>query len=166
MIALWILVGVVLAAFGLVVLRGAPYVPTHRKQLESAFDELLPLTERDTVVDLGSGDGVVLLAAAKRGAGTVGYELNPFLVLISWLRLRRFKRSRIIMQDFMLLPSLPPETTVVYAFTTGHTIDAIGRKMVEWSEMRELHFISYGFTLGDREPVRSRGPMHLYAFKQ
>lgn len=32
------------------------------------------------VVDLGSGDGILLIEAAKLGAQATGYEINPFLV--------------------------------------------------------------------------------------
>ena len=34
------------------------------------------VTHGSVVVDLGSGDGVLLIAAAKRGAHAIGYELS------------------------------------------------------------------------------------------
>jgi precorrin-6B methylase 2 len=41
------------------------------------------LTPRDFVMDLGSGDGRMIIAAAKRGARGVGVEFNPDLVELS-----------------------------------------------------------------------------------
>lgn len=162
---LWLVGSLLIVSFGLIVVRGAPYVPTHRRQIEVAFDELYPLKKTDTVVDLGSGDGIVLLAAVTRGASAVGYELNPILLLISRFRLRkRINHASVVNKDFLRLQTLPPETTVVYAFTTGHNIEAIGRKMQQWSQQKPLHFISYGFALKDIAPLRSSGPMHLYLF--
>jgi 16S rRNA A1518/A1519 N6-dimethyltransferase RsmA/KsgA/DIM1 with predicted DNA glycosylase/AP lyase activity len=42
--------------------------------------DLAEVGEGDTVYDLGSGDGRVLLAAADRGAKAVGIEIDPALV--------------------------------------------------------------------------------------
>lgn len=41
------------------------------------------IKEGETVVDLGSGDGRLLIESAKRGAFAAGYEINPFLIAIS-----------------------------------------------------------------------------------
>jgi hypothetical protein len=42
-------------------------------------------TSARSFVDLGSGDGRIVLAAGKHGFHGVGYELNPWLVLYSRL---------------------------------------------------------------------------------
>src|SRR3989344_5340710 len=39
--------------------------------------------EGETAIDLGSGDGRLLFAAAQIGAHTIGYEINPFLVVLT-----------------------------------------------------------------------------------
>src|SRR3990167_11438551 len=91
-VAIVIVVATILLVFGLVVFRGAPYVPTLRKNLEQGFRDVYPLSERDLLVDIGSGDGVVLRQAAKCGARAIGYELNPFLVVISKLLSRSEER--------------------------------------------------------------------------
>ena len=56
--------------FLLTALFGAPYVPTQKKQIESAFTKLRPFKKNDVLVDLGSGDGVVLDEAIRAGAST------------------------------------------------------------------------------------------------
>ena len=66
-------------------LIGAPYAPTRMRAVKRAF-ELLDIGVQDTVVDLGVGDGKVLLAAAGRGAKAYGYELSPIMFLIAFLR--------------------------------------------------------------------------------
>ena len=45
----------------------------------AAMLDLAAVTPADTVYDLGSGDGRVLLAAARKGATAVGIELDPAL---------------------------------------------------------------------------------------
>jgi SAM-dependent methyltransferase len=53
-----------------------------------AMLDLAEVSEADTVYDLGSGDGRVLLAAAGRGARAVGVEIDPELVERSRQRVR------------------------------------------------------------------------------
>ncbi|MBC7746568.1 hypothetical protein H7Y40_01145 [Pedobacter sp.] len=163
-VLLWLLGTFLLISFGFIVARGAPYVPTHSRQLDIAFDELYHLSKHDTVVDLGSGDGIVLRAATKRGASAIGYELNPVLALLTRFRLRGEPNVTVHIKDFLSLGKLPPKATVVYAFTTGHNIEEIGRKMEQWASARQLYFISYGFALKDTQMIDSKGAMHLYSF--
>ncbi|XP_063156261.1 ATP synthase subunit C lysine N-methyltransferase isoform X2 [Candoia aspera] len=58
-----------------------PFVPATSKQVENV---LIMLKGRNgTLVDIGSGDGRIVIAAAKVGFKAVGYELNPWLVWYS-----------------------------------------------------------------------------------
>merc|ERR1719512_135928 len=41
------------------------------------------------LVDFGSGDGRLVAGAASHGMQAVGYELNPYLILLSRLRFRK-----------------------------------------------------------------------------
>lgn len=165
MIEFWIIGGILFLFFGLIVLRGAPYVPTHQRQLESLFSEVYPLSEKDIVLDLGSGDGRVLLTAVQKRAGAIGYELNPLLVWWSRVRLRRYPRARVQIADYLLVKDIPRAVSVIYAFSTSQSIKPIERKLVQWSHYRQLDFISYGFQIPGRAAVRSVGPMHVYRFE-
>src|SRR5690606_196736 len=82
-------ISVIVLLFGFVVLFGAPYLPTLSRQQAEAL-ELLDLKPGQTMLELGSGDGRMLIAAARRGVKAVGYELNPLLVAWSWLVTRRY----------------------------------------------------------------------------
>ena len=64
MIALWV-VGGVLVLFALTAFTGAPYVPSHRRDIQRVFREGVKLTKDDVVLDIGAGDGIVLIEAAK-----------------------------------------------------------------------------------------------------
>lgn len=162
--ALYIFATLIIICFGFVILRGAPYVPSHRRQLHLALTELYPLSAHDTLVDLGSGDGIVLRTARRLGARAIGYELNPLLVLLSRMISVGDRQLIVRMKDYSRVVKLPEDVTVVYAFTTSHSIEAIGRMMQRWSTDRPLYLISYGFMLKDQQPVRRKGPMTLYKF--
>lgn len=54
-----------------------PYVPTPQNVVEKML-EVAEVTENDTVYDLGSGDGrIVITAAQKYGAHGVGIDIDP-----------------------------------------------------------------------------------------
>jgi SAM-dependent methyltransferase len=97
------------------------WVPTP----EALVERMLTMAQvgpRDVVYDLGSGDGRLVIAAARRGARAVGVEFNPDLVALSEGRARaegvagkaRFVQGDIFETDFSeatvvtlyLLPSL------------------------------------------------------------
>lgn len=59
-----------------------PYVGTRRSKVKTIM-ELSAIKEHETLVDLGSGDGRLLVEAAKRGAQAIGYEINPILIFVT-----------------------------------------------------------------------------------
>lgn len=71
---------------------GIPYVPATHRQLVCILSRLKKNSKRQhsSMVDLGSGDGRIVIAAAKRGFQAMGIELNLWLVL--------FSRARAILQ--------------------------------------------------------------------
>lgn len=58
------------------------WLPTHEALVEQMLD-MVQLTPEDSLVDLGSGDGITVIKAAKRGARAHGIEFNPKLVELS-----------------------------------------------------------------------------------
>ena len=156
---------VIMLGFGFVVFWGAPYVPSKKKALEKALDELYPLGKHDVLVDIGSGDGIVLRAAARRGAKAVGYELNPLLVLISrWLS-KGEPRIAVHVANFWLV-KLPSDTTVVYVFTVTRDLGKLVRKMsTEATRLnRPLKLISYGCEIPGYTSLGTIGAHNLYEF--
>jgi len=164
MIWLWLVLIIVLL-FGLVAFRGAPYVPSHKSHVRQALCKLYPLTNSDVLVDIGSGDGVVLREAAKIGARAVGYEINPVLVIISRFLSRKYSRVSINLADFWLM-HLPDNTTVVYVFSVTRDM----KKIIKWMQKeanklnRPIHLINYGSELKGVKIVKSVGAYHLYTF--
>ena len=58
------------------------WVPTPEGLIAKMLD-MTKVTAADTVIDLGSGDGRTVIAAAKRGAKALGIEYNPDMVELS-----------------------------------------------------------------------------------
>jgi SAM-dependent methyltransferase len=59
--------------------RDTPYVPTPPDVVERMLD-MAAVRKGEFVIDLGSGDGRIAIAAARRGARAFGVDLNPELV--------------------------------------------------------------------------------------
>jgi precorrin-6B methylase 2 len=58
------------------------WVPTPQVLVDKMLD-MAKVTPQDVVIDLGSGDGRTVIAAAKRGARAFGIEYNPDMVELS-----------------------------------------------------------------------------------
>lgn len=70
------------------IVKGAPYLPSHDDAIEKML-KLSGVIEGQKVVDIGSGDGRIVTAFAQKGAVVHGYEINPFLVMWSFYRIKR-----------------------------------------------------------------------------
>ena len=154
--------GVILAVFLLTVFFGAPYVPTHKKELIKLFEKL-KLSKNDILADIGSGDGVVLKTASNFSAESIGFEINPFLVLFSKVRLRKCKNVQIYLKNFWTV--FPIENITVF-YTFGHQ-ERI-HKMLNLSQIQAnaqkspLLFISYGFEIKNLKPFKISGAHFVY----
>jgi hypothetical protein len=58
------------------------WVPTAQTLVDKMLD-MAKVTPTDYLIDLGSGDGRMVIAAAKRGAQALGIEYNPEMVALS-----------------------------------------------------------------------------------
>jgi SAM-dependent methyltransferase len=65
-----------------------PFVPSPQEVVNKMV-ELAGVGKNDTVYDLGSGDGRIVIAAAKKGARAIGFEIDPELVQQSRENIRK-----------------------------------------------------------------------------
>ena len=69
------------------------WVPTPQALADKMLN-LAQVTPQDYVIDLGSGDGRIVITAAKRGARAHGIEYNPDMVELSKRHGRPGRRGR------------------------------------------------------------------------
>lgn len=153
---------ILVLAFGFVVFFGAPYVPSHKKEIRGAFTHLYAVSKDDTIIDIGSGDGVVLREAARLGATGVGYELNPILVAISKVISPR-KQTTVHLMNFWNA-QLPLETTLVYMFgVTRDQSKFIAKMQAEATRLNHpLKVMTYGSGLDGQMEQKSYRGHRLY----
>lgn len=126
---------------------GAPFLPTP-SAIVGEMMEVGKIASTDIVSDLGSGDGRLVIAAAKKGARGQGWEINPVLVLVSFINAWRQgvgKRVSIHWGDYRKADLSKTTVVVLYTITGIHT-RALSEKC-----LRELspgtRILSYQFSL-------------------
>ena len=104
------------------------WLPTPEALVERML-AMAQVAQRNVLYDLGSGDGRLVIAAARRAARSVGVEFNPDLVAVSERRARengvagkaRFVRGDIFETDFS-------EATVVTSTSCRRSTCACARR--------------------------------------
>lgn len=147
--------------FMLAVFTGAPFLPTG-KNFVAKMVTVAQVQPGDTFIDLGSGDGRVVLAAAKQGARAIGYEINPFLVWIARLRIRtNGLRDRAEIRWQSLWSADLRAANVVSIFGISGMMPRLEHKLDK--ELPEgARVVSYVFSLPTWKPVHHEEGVRLY----
>lgn len=146
--------------FAAVLLFGAPYLPTRKRQAQEALD-LLGLKKGEVFVDLGCGDGVMLVHAAKRGLVAHGYELNPLVWLVAWLRCFRYKNAHVHLKNYWNV-DLPKETKGIYVFLLDPFMERLDKKLGQEAEGVKL--VSYTFKIPGKKSIATKNALNLYKY--
>ena len=114
------------------------------------------VTADDVVYDLGSGDGRIVIAAAKdRGARGVGFEIDPALVAEATERARRLGLAgRVTFRQDDLFKADLRDATVVTLYLSADLNLRLRPKL-----LRELRpgsrIVSHSFDMGDWAPTQT-----------
>jgi len=76
----------------------AIFFPSSKRMIDVVLD-FANIKKNDVFYDLGSGDGRILVEAAKKGIKVIGIEKNPLLNWIARRKTKNFKNVRIIQGD-------------------------------------------------------------------
>lgn len=154
---LYILVGL----FGFVLLFGAPYLPTKRKQTQTALD-LLNLKPGQTLYELGCGDGRVLKQAAQRGFNVVGYELNPLLVIFAKFYTWKYRKQvRIVWGNFWKADL--SQADGVFVFLLDRFMVKLDHKLN--SEVKKnTKLVSFAFKIPGKKATKVKHGIFLYQY--
>ena len=132
---------------------GAPFLPARRRDVDDAM-ALAQVTSADAIIDLGSGDGRFLVAAATQGARVIGYELNPFLVWFTKYAVRPFGERAQVYRRNMFEADLSG-VTKVFVFQMGHVMPRLAEKLSK--EAPQARIFTVAFDIPGYETVAQRG---------
>jgi len=143
---------------------GAGYDPTPIERVHKML-WLARLNENDVLYDLGSGDGRILLAAAKKyGVKAVGIEADPFRFVLSWffvLLAGQTKRIRVKFGNFF--KEKIGDASVVTVFLYTPTNNRLKEKF--FKELKPgTRIVSYFWIFHEWEPRDSLPNDNIYLY--
>jgi SAM-dependent methyltransferase len=133
----------------------APYVPTPREVVDRML-ELAEVRKGDVLYDLGSGDGrIVITAARKYGVKAVGFEIDPNLVKSSRDNVREAGVEHLVEireQDVRTVDLSPASVLTMYLYPAANLRlrPAIMRQLKPGSRV-----VSHEFGMGNWQPDRT-----------
>ncbi len=146
-------------------LTGAPYVPTTKLTANSMIG-LAKINKNSIVYDLGSGDGRLLNLALKQGAQkAIGYEINPYLVLVS--RLRFFfspfrKITQVYLKNFWQANLSDADVVLIYLLPWR--MEKLKQKLLTELQPGSL-VVSNSFIFPGWKPIRADPKNHVSVFQ-
>jgi predicted RNA methylase len=143
---------------------GAPWVPTPRKVAKRML-ELADVQETDVVIDLGSGDGrIIMIAANDYNARTIGIEADPIRLLWSRINISRkglSERATVFSGNFFHKDL--GEATVVTIYQTQEINNKLKPKLEK--ELKPgTRVVSHAFTFNGWEPKTVDRESQLYLY--
>lgn len=132
----------------------APFVPTPQEVVDRML-ELAQVSQGDVLYDLGSGDGRIVITAARRyRAKAVGFEIDPALVTYSQRNIKEAgveALAEIREQDIRTVDLSPASVVTMYLYPGANLRlrAAIMRQLKPGSRV-----VSHDFSMGDWKPDR------------
>jgi ribosomal protein L11 methylase PrmA len=155
LLVLWFLLIVAWASYS-----GAPWVPARRRDFQALLDDA-HIQKNNRLIELGCGDGRLLVAAANRGAVVVGYEINPLLWLVAWLRCINKPQISVRFGNFWQINLQPYD--VVITFLVPRTMPRLDRKAKR--EMKPgSRLISYIFEIKGKKSLKKGQAWFVYKY--
>ena len=143
---------------------GAPWVPTPKSKVRAML-EIAKVSQEDVLYDLGSGDGRIIVMAAKEfGARSIGIEVDPIRVLYSRLSIRRHGLREKVQAQRANFFKVNLEDASVVTIYGGHEINKKIRDKLTAELKTGSRVVSYRFTLEDWEPVNTNDDESIYLY--
>lgn len=143
---------------------GAIYYPT----TDSTVTQILKLSQagsRDTLIDLGSGDGRILIAAARLGTVAIGYEINPFLVWQSRRRIHQAKLDKLATVRWKSFWRADfSQATIVTVYLMPHLMNRL-QLLLEKEVNHPIRLITNDYPFRELTPAKHYHHIYLYYLK-
>lgn len=159
-------VSIYLLAFAMMFVQGAtrvsaqegkivPYVPTPQEVVERMLD-LAGVKKGDVVYDLGSGDGRIVVTAAKKyGVRAIGFEIDPERIKESHENIKKAGVEKLVeirQQDIRTVDLSAASVLTMYLLPE---VNLMIRPNI-WKQMKPgSRIVSHDFDMGDWKPLKT-----------
>jgi tRNA G37 N-methylase Trm5 len=132
-----------------------PYVPTPQEVVDRML-ELAQVKKGDVVYDLGSGDGRIVVTAAKKyGVKAIGYEIDPQRIKESHENIKKAGVEKLVeikQQDIRTVDLSGASVVTMYLLPE---VNLMLRPNI-WSQMKPgSRVVSHDFDMGDWKAVKT-----------
>jgi precorrin-6B methylase 2 len=132
-----------------------PYVPTPQDVVERML-ELAEVKKGDVVYDLGSGDGRIVITAAKKyGVKAIGFEIDPQRIKESAENIKKASVGHLVeirQQDIRTVDLSPASVLTMYLLPE---VNLMIRPNI-WKQMKPgSRVVSHDFDMGDWKPLKT-----------
>jgi tRNA G37 N-methylase Trm5 len=132
-----------------------PYVPTPQEVVDRML-ELAEVKKGDVVYDLGSGDGRIVITAAKKyGVKAIGFEIDPERIKESQENIKKAGVGNLVeirQQDIRNVDLSPASVLTMYLLPE---VNLMIRPNI-WKQMKPgSRIVSHDFDMGDWKPVKT-----------
>ena len=143
---------------------GAPFEPSRDDRIKTILKLASP-RKKDKIVDLGSGDGRIVIAFAEKGYESHGYEINPWLVLYSIInsKIKRVKNAHFHLGNFWN-KNLSKYNTIIL-FQIGYIMPNLEKKIKKECKAK-TKIVSNKWTFPNLKPVKKENNVKLYIIKK
>jgi len=131
-----------------------PFVPTPQEVVDKMI-ELAGVKQGDTVYDLGSGDGRIVVTAAKTGARAVGFEIDGDLIKQSRDNIQKAgvqNLAEIRQQDILTVDLSPASVITMYLLPD---VNLKLRPNILSQVKPGSRIVSHAFDMGDWKPDKT-----------
>jgi 16S rRNA A1518/A1519 N6-dimethyltransferase RsmA/KsgA/DIM1 with predicted DNA glycosylase/AP lyase activity len=139
----------------------APFVPSSRKAARKMIDAANFMPD-DVVYDLGSGDGRLVLMAAKKGVkDAVGFEINPALNVFARIKARFMHLKNTTFLTKSLWKADLSNCNKLLLYLLPKSMQQLESKILK--EMpKGSYVISNSFSLRNLEPIKTIDTIKVY----
>ncbi|MBM4264189.1 MAG: methyltransferase domain-containing protein [Deltaproteobacteria bacterium] len=132
-----------------------PYVPTPQEVVDRMLD-LAQVKKGDVVYDLGSGDGRIVVTAAKKyGVKAIGFEIDPERIRESKENIKKAGVEHLVeirQQDIRTVDLSPASVLTMYLLPE---VNLMIRPNI-WKQMKGgSRIVSHDFDMGDWKPLKT-----------
>ena len=141
---------------------GSRWVPSGRKHVKKMLD-MAGIKPREKVYDLGSGDGRIVIEAARRKALSIGVEIDPLKCVLTWLRIKKngLSNDKIRWESFFRTDLRDADVVVLYLLP--ETLQKLENKL---SKLKKgCRVVTHVFKLKGLRPLKSMEKDKIYLYK-
>lgn len=142
-------------------LSGAPYAPIGKEKTDVMLS-LLDIKTGDKAVDIGAGDGRIVIALAQKGIEAHGYEINPLLVLLAKYNIRKHHlkgKAFVHWADFWKIDFSVFTTITIYL--CPHIMARLEKKLQMEIKKGTRIAVNY-YSFPDWKPAKQKDRIFLY----